>query len=169
MKKGKALLKVLTVFILVGTFFTAGLFPGDQDETSSETEQSPDNGVVKEQSAGSEKGTTKRHLDMSDPFTGAYLHEDMKIVGKAEVKESFTMGNIDAGSNVESGIGEEGGTKDASVGVEDKESGEAVVEPEQENSNGSNPAIEKENNPEAAEELGYLLNPASPLNWAELF
>lgn len=178
MKKSKELFRVLTVFILAGTFFTIGFFSEGQDETLSETDQTHDDSAKIEQSAGTEGGTTKRYIDMSNSFTGAYLHEDMKIEGKAEIKESFRMGNIDAGANVQAGVGEESGTKDASIEVEDNESGETEIESKQENNSegypgaeeeGRNPGDKKDSGPETGETIDYILEPTSPPEWAELF
>ncbi len=45
-----------------------------------------------EQKAGTTQGTVKRYVDISSPWSGAYLHEDMSVVGSAEIIESFTMG-----------------------------------------------------------------------------
>ena len=176
MKKVKPLLTVLTVLIFVGAFFTAGFYNQDENESSSASVEFDGEGVSKEQSVGTEGGTTKRYIDISNPFTGAYLHEDMKIEGKAEIKESFSMGDVDAGGNVQSSVGEEDGTKDASVDVEESSTSEAVVEQAQGNSSGGNsgaeensPGDQKDNNPEADNATGYILEPASFPEWADLF
>ncbi len=74
------------------------------------------------QSASTSGGTVKRYIDMSSPFSGGYLHEDMRVVGKASITESFTMGNVKPGSNAGSGIdkwdiGPSGGSSGSSVEV----------------------------------------------------
>jgi len=51
-----------------------------------------------EQFARTSMGTTKRYIDISSPFSHAFLHEDMTVVGKAEVRESFEMMNIAEGA-----------------------------------------------------------------------
>ena len=56
------------------------------------------------QSASTSGGTIKRHIDVSSPFSGAYIYEDMKVEGRASITESFTMDNMSPGSNAGSGI-----------------------------------------------------------------
>jgi len=51
-----------------------------------------------DQFARTSQGTTKRYIDISSPFSHAFLHEDMTVVGRAEVRESFEMMNIAEGS-----------------------------------------------------------------------
>ncbi|MFO7952905.1 MAG: hypothetical protein R6U91_08925 [Bacillota bacterium] len=50
-----------------------------------------------EQQAGTTGGTTKRHIDISSPWTGAYLYEDMVVEGSANIDESFEMENLGPG------------------------------------------------------------------------
>lgn len=50
-----------------------------------------------EQEAGTTGGTTRRYIDVSSPWSGAYLHEDMTVEGKADIKETFTMDNLKPG------------------------------------------------------------------------
>ncbi|MBM4236611.1 MAG: hypothetical protein FJ152_09115 [Firmicutes bacterium] len=62
------------------------------------------NGGVTTQSAGLSQlsGTTggelRRYIDISSPWSGGYLFEDMTVVGSASVTESFTMNNLGPGS-----------------------------------------------------------------------
>ncbi len=44
------------------------------------------------QSTGTSQGTVKRHIDISSPWSGGYLYEELTVVGSAEITESFTMG-----------------------------------------------------------------------------
>ena len=53
-----------------------------------------------EQKAGTTGGTTKRYIDISSPWSGAYIHEDMKVEGEAEVEETFKMDNLEPGEEV---------------------------------------------------------------------
>jgi hypothetical protein len=53
-----------------------------------------------EQFARTSQGTLKRYIDVSSPWSHAYLMQDMTIVGKSEVKEGFSMPNIAAGKDV---------------------------------------------------------------------
>ncbi len=43
-------------------------------------------------------GELRRHIDISSPFSGGYLHEDMTVIGSASVTESFTMNNLEPGA-----------------------------------------------------------------------
>ncbi len=54
-----------------------------------------------EQKAETTGGTTKRYIDISSPWTGAYHYEDMTIEGKARIKESFQMDNLAPGAEAE--------------------------------------------------------------------
>ncbi|MDW7738446.1 MAG: hypothetical protein SCJ97_00100 [Bacillota bacterium] len=57
---------------------------------------------VIEQVAATSGGITRRHIDVSSPHSHAYLFEDMTVVGKAEIRESFEMNNIAPGSSATS-------------------------------------------------------------------
>jgi hypothetical protein len=43
-------------------------------------------------------GELKRHIDISSPWSGGYLYEDMTVIGSASVTESFTMNNLGPGA-----------------------------------------------------------------------
>ncbi len=51
-------------------------------------------GFSMEMDAGNSTGTTKRHINISSPFSGAYLYEDVKVVGQASITDSFRMDNF---------------------------------------------------------------------------
>ncbi len=53
-----------------------------------------------DQFARTSQGTLKRYIDVSSPWSGALLMQDMSVVGKSEVKEYFTMPNIPAGAEI---------------------------------------------------------------------
>jgi hypothetical protein len=53
-----------------------------------------------EQFAHVSKGTVKRYIDISSPYSHAMLHEDMAVTGSAEIIESFTMQNFAPGENL---------------------------------------------------------------------
>ena len=53
-----------------------------------------------EQHARTSMGTLKRYIDVSSPFSHGYLHEDMSVVGKSDVQETFSMTNIAPGADV---------------------------------------------------------------------
>ncbi len=54
-----------------------------------------------DQWARTSDGTLKRFIDISSPFTHAYLMEDMEVTGESEVEEAFTMDNIAAGEDMD--------------------------------------------------------------------
>jgi hypothetical protein len=43
-------------------------------------------------------GTTKRYINISSPWSGAYIYENMQMVGKVEIIETFTMDNMAPGT-----------------------------------------------------------------------
>ncbi len=51
------------------------------------------------QEAGTTKGTTRRYIDISSPWSGAYLHENMTVKGEAEIEETFAMNNLQPGED----------------------------------------------------------------------
>ncbi len=42
-------------------------------------------------------GEVKRYIDISSPWSGAYIHEDMSVIGEAEIFEPFIMVNLPSG------------------------------------------------------------------------
>lgn len=54
-----------------------------------------------EQEASTTGGTTRRYIDISSPWTGAYHYEDMTIEGKARIQESFQMDNLAPGTEAD--------------------------------------------------------------------
>jgi len=50
-----------------------------------------------DQMARTSMGTVRRFIDVSSPWSHAYLYEDMEVVGMAEIEESFAMNNIGPG------------------------------------------------------------------------
>ncbi len=46
-------------------------------------------------------GELRRHIDISSPWSGGYLYEDMTVIGSASVTESFTMNNLGPGSDAD--------------------------------------------------------------------
>jgi hypothetical protein len=53
-----------------------------------------------EQFLRNEKGVSKRYIDISSPWNHGYLFENMTVTGKAEVRETYEMLNLPAGSGV---------------------------------------------------------------------
>jgi len=51
-----------------------------------------------EQQSYVSSGETKRYIDISSPYSGAYLSEDMTVIGMSSIQESFSMENFPAGS-----------------------------------------------------------------------
>ena len=53
-----------------------------------------------EQHARTSQGTLKRYIDISSPWSHAYLMEDMSVVGKSDITEVFAMGNLPKGADI---------------------------------------------------------------------
>ncbi len=53
-----------------------------------------------DQTARTSMGEVKRFIDISSPVTLGYVYEDMSIVGKSEIEETFAMTNLAAGADV---------------------------------------------------------------------
>ncbi len=53
------------------------------------------------QTASTKMGVVMRHIDISSPWSHAYLYENAEIIGIATVRESFRMSNISVGSDFE--------------------------------------------------------------------
>ncbi len=51
-----------------------------------------------EQDSYVSSGETKRYIDISSPYSGAYLSEDMTVIGITSIRETFSMENFPAGS-----------------------------------------------------------------------
>jgi len=52
-----------------------------------------------DQFARTSQGTVRRYIDISSPWSHAYLMEDMSVVGTSEITESFSMDNISPGAD----------------------------------------------------------------------
>jgi hypothetical protein len=52
------------------------------------------------QMARTSDGDVKRYIDISSPWSGAYLYEDFEVAGFAEIMDSFTMINLPAGEDM---------------------------------------------------------------------
>jgi len=44
-------------------------------------------------------GVVRRYIDISSPWSGAYLHEDMSVIGEAEIYEPFILYNLAPGED----------------------------------------------------------------------
>lgn len=53
-----------------------------------------------QQHARTSQGTLKRYIDISSPWSGAYVSENTTVTGKAEVHETFAMGNLGPGADI---------------------------------------------------------------------
>lgn len=61
-------------------------------------------GSMMQQSSSTSQGTIQRHIDISSPWSGAYIYENSKVVGTATITESFTMDNLPPGSDAGSSV-----------------------------------------------------------------
>jgi len=53
-----------------------------------------------EQHARTSQGTLRRYIDISSPFNHGYLMEDMSVVGRSDVQETFSMQNLPSGGDI---------------------------------------------------------------------
>jgi hypothetical protein len=44
-------------------------------------------------------GELRRLIDISSPWSGGYIHEDLTVIGRASITDSFTMNNLSPGSD----------------------------------------------------------------------
>ena len=58
------------------------------------------NGFEMEMDTDNSAGITKRYINISDPHSGAYLYENVTVVGRSEITDSFQMVNIRPGLEV---------------------------------------------------------------------
>jgi len=79
---------ILAVVLMISVFYP-DVFDLDEGGSGSVSYAS---GFNINQSAGTSQGTVKRHIDISSPWSGGYVYEDMTIKGRVEITESFTMG-----------------------------------------------------------------------------
>ncbi len=56
---------------------------------------------MNEQFARTSQGEVRRYIDISSPFSGGLVHEDMTVKGWVEIEEDFTMHNIAPGAEAE--------------------------------------------------------------------
>ena len=174
-KRAFATLPLIIVFFMASVFIPAGsnVFEGSLNISVYAEEQ----GI--NQSASTSGGTIKRHIDVSSPFSGGYLFEDMKVVGKASITESFTMDNMSPGSKAGSGIddwdiGPSGGSSKSAV-EGDSESGstETSSSTESDSSTGSGSsesskvAAEEKSGPQEDAVLGISI--FSYPTWLDMF
>ncbi len=80
----------------LSTSFTAAY---DPEAKAGDNEETVGNYFNIEQEVSTTSGETRRYIDISSPESGAYLKEDMSVIGATEIKEAFTMENIPGISN----------------------------------------------------------------------
>jgi len=62
------------------------------------------NEFIMEMETDNSTGTTKRLIDISSPFSGAYLYENVTVVGRSEITDSFQMNNLSPGKDINAGF-----------------------------------------------------------------
>lgn len=55
------------------------------------------------QKASTSSGEVKRYINMSSPWSGAYLYEDMHVTGRVAVEENFSMYNLYPAKMIDTG------------------------------------------------------------------
>jgi hypothetical protein len=99
-KKTLKLMVVLFVFLFVSAL-TPGWFPVTELSTGGTCSA---NGFVLDQDMSNSQGTVNRYIDISSPFSGAYLYENLTVVGRSEITDSFTMHNLPPGVDADTGF-----------------------------------------------------------------
>ncbi len=166
-------LPVLIAFLAVCTLISFGL---SSQVYANESDDAGKDEVGIEQEAGTTGGTVKRYIDISSAWSGAYIHENMTVEGKAEIKESFSMNNVKPGSdssqssgskNVGSGESSNSGSDaDQENNLETAENNSA----EENNPNsGSNPGTEAENESGSGKDPEPELKTMDLPGWSDLF
>ena len=100
MKKNLKLTVVLLSFLFISAL-TPGWFLGNVILTGGICSA---NGFVLNQDMSNTQGTVNRYIDISSPFSGAYLYENLTVVGRSEINESFTMDNMPPGVDADYGF-----------------------------------------------------------------
>ncbi len=100
MNKTLKLMVVLFVFLFVSAL-TPGWLLGNVIFTGGICSA---NGFVLEQDMSNSQGTVNRYIDISSPFSGAYLYENLTVVGRSEITDSFTMHNLPPGVDADYGF-----------------------------------------------------------------
>lgn len=169
--------RVFTALLLTIMFFMASVlipagsnvFEGSLDSIVYADEQ----GI--NQSASTSGGTVKRYIDISSPWSHGYLHEDMSVVGKASITESFTMDNMSPGSKAGSGfddwdIGPSGGSSESSAeGNEGSDSTEVNSSAGSDSSTGSSSTVAAEEKASPPKEAVLGISIVSYPTWLDLF
>jgi hypothetical protein len=94
------LMVVLLSFIFISAL-TPGWFLGSLAFTGGICSA---NGFVLDQNMANSQGTVNRYIDISSPFSGAYLYENLTVVGRSEITDSFTMDNLPPGVDATQGF-----------------------------------------------------------------
>lgn len=95
----KRLLRIVTVmiaFIAISVFIPLAINQGSITYGNA----CYGNNFIIEMETDNSTGTTKRLLDISSPFSGAYLYENVTVVGRSEITDSFQMNNFKPGTDV---------------------------------------------------------------------
>ncbi len=104
--KNRILKIVFLVALITITALTTGFTRGSSADSSADFSVN----FELEQEVYTSRGTVMRYMDVSSPWSGAYLYENFKVTGYAEISESFLMENVPGGSGDEpqSATGSEG-------------------------------------------------------------
>lgn len=155
------LIAFLAACVLTGFGLGQQVYAADNDDE-------PEDSFAIEQEAGTSGGTTKRYIDISSAWSGAYIHENMTVEGKAEIRESFSMNNVKPGS---------GGSDNSSIGSggsgendnPDSEQGGGSSAADKNSGVESNPDSGEDNNPNPDSKPVPELEPLAVPEWVDLF
>jgi len=175
--KGRSVMKLLKYIPLLIAFLAVSVLAGlgaNQQVFATENNDEVLDHFEMEQEAGTSGGTTKRHIDISSAWSGAYIYENMTVEGKAEIKESFSMNNIksDSGSSNNSSIdsGSSGESDNPSPEQGDDSSAAENNSGDESNSDsGSNPGSGENNKPNSDNKPELELETMAVPEWVDLF
>ncbi len=83
----------LVAFIIV--LSSAGSFISGS--ASAQAGEDPEAGFAWQ--GGTTGGELRKLIDISSPWSGGYIHEELTVIGRASITDSFTMNNLSPGSD----------------------------------------------------------------------
>ncbi len=166
---GLVVIAFLAVCVLISFALSHQLYASASEDADEEE-------VEIEQEVGTTGGTTKRYIDISSAWSGAYIYENMTVEGKAEIKESFSMNNLKPGSSSSqsfdagnSSVGKSGNSGTTTNQDNNTETDENSNAEESNPNSGSNPGPEASNESSSGKEPEPELEAMEIPGWSDLY
>ncbi len=165
MKKYCKVVAITIVGLAISVFLPAGFSQFEAVKTN----VGYANSFTMEQNAGTSGGTVKRQIDISSPWSGAYIYEDATIVGRIEIYDSFRMSNVGPGTKDFFGddIFNDGADSNPGSGAEGNPVTKAGNNNKSDEKVNTGSVVNRNSNPEVEEILGISIV-ANP-TWLDLF